>query len=313
MNIESSRFASPGNPAPNLLYHIGALLAVTAWGVAFINTKLLLQVGLGAVEIYIYRFIIAYLLVLLICPRPLFSLTLSDELKFMLCGICGSSIYFIAENTAVKYTLVTNVSLIVTLSPIITALLIGIVYRSQRPSRGFMTGSVIAFSGVACVIFNSSFVMKVNPLGDFLALLAAICWSIYSILLKPLNAQYSIWFITRKTFFYGLITSLPFLAVEPQIFPITDLFQPIIIGNLCFLGVVCSLGAYLLWAQAVKRLGVVSTGNYLYISPIMTLIASYIFLNEKVSAIGYIGCGLILAGVVLSEKLNKSMPHKKGS
>lgn len=305
MNIDRSRFASPGGSTPNLLYHIGAFIAVTAWGVAFINTKVLLQLGLGAVEIYIYRFIIAYLLVLLICPKPLFSNSLSDEFKFMLCGICGNSIYFIAENTAVKYTLVTNVSLIVTLAPIITALLIGIVYRSQRPGRWFMTGSVIAFMGVACVIFNSSFVMKINPLGDLLALLAAVCWSVYSILLKPLNAEYSVWFITRKTFFYGLLTSLPFLAVEPQIFPISQLWQPAVIGNLCFLGVICSLVAYLLWAQAVKRLGVVSTGNYLYISPIMTLVASYIFLGEKVSTVGYIGCALILAGVVLSEKLSQ--------
>lgn len=304
MTDERKRFFVSASPTSNLIYHIGALIAVTAWGVAFISTKVLIQCGLGAVEIYTYRFIIAYLLVLLICPRPLFSHSLSDELKFVLAGICGNSIYFIAENTAVKYTLVTNVSLIVTLAPIITALLIGIVYKSQRPNKGFMTGSAIAFAGVACVIFNSSFVMKINPVGDLLALLSAICWSIYSILLKPLNAEYNVWFITRKTFFYGLVTSIPFLLVEPQLVPLSELFQPEIIGNLCFLGVVCSLVAYLLWAQAVKRMGVVSSGNYLYISPIMTLIASYIFLGEKVSTIGYIGCALILVGVVLSEKLS---------
>lgn len=288
----------------NLIYHLGALIAATAWGVAFINTKVLLQHGLSAVEIYIYRFIIAYLFVLLICPKPLKSRSWSDELKFLLCGICGNSVYFIAENTAVKYTLVTNVSLIVTLSPIITALIAGIVYKSQRPTRGFMTGSVIAFLGVACVIFNSSFVMKINPLGDMLALLSAICFSVYSILLKPLNAVYDVWFITRKTFFYGLITSLPFLLVEPSITPLSTLLSWTVIGNLCFLGLICSLVAYVLWAQTVKKLGVVDSGNYLYLSPIMTLIASYIFLGEKVTVVGYVGCALILTGVFLSEKLN---------
>ena len=168
-----------------------------------------------------------------------------------------------------------------------------------------MTGSVIAFLGVACVIFNSSFVMKVKPLGDCLALLAAICFSVYSILLRPLNAQYSLWFITRKTFFYGLITALPFLLIEPTHCPIATLIEPVIIGNLCFLGLVCSMIAYMLWAQAVKKLGVVSSGNYLYISPIVTLIASYIVLGEKISIVGYTGCALILIGVILSEKLNK--------
>ncbi len=304
MNSNRRLNFSSAAPTSNIIYHIGALLAVTAWGVAFINTKVLLQHGLNAVEIYIYRIFIAYIFVLLICPRPFKSHSWSDELKFILCGICGGSVYFIAENTALNYTLVTNVSLIVTMSPIITALIIGIIYRNSKPGKGFITGSSIAFAGVCCVIFNSSFVMKVNPLGDMLALLSAVCWSVYSILLKPLNARYNVWFITRKTFFYGLLTSLPFLAVEPHLTPLPELLEPAVIGNLCFLGLVPSLGAYLLWAQAVKRLGVVSSGNYLYISPIMTLIASYIYLKEPVSAVGLTGCALILAGVILSEKLS---------
>ncbi len=291
------------NRGASLTYHIGALIAVTAWGIAFINTKVLLNSGLSAVEIYVYRFIIAYICVFLLCPKPLFSHSISDEFKFLLVGMCGNAIYFIAENTALNYTLVTNVSLIVTTAPIITALLIGMIYKSERPGRGFMTGSAIAFLGVACVIFNSSFVVEVNPLGDMLALLAAGCWAVYSILLRPLNAIYSVWFITRKTFFYGLIVSLPFLAVEPSLADIEVLMSPIVIGNLCFLALVCSLLAYVLWASANKRLGVVKSGNYLYVSPIVTLVASALYLGEQVSVIGYIGCALILIGLALSEKL----------
>lgn len=300
-NDINARIHSHGS---NLMYHIGALIAVTAWGISFINTKILLQYGMSAVEIYVYRFIIAYLCVVVICPKPLFSNSWSDEFKFLLCGICGNSIYFIAENTAVKYTLVTNVSLIVTTAPLITAILIGFIYKNLRPSKGFMAGSIVAFIGVALVVFNSSFVVKVKPLGDMLALLAAVCWAVYSILLRPLNAVYSVWFVTRKTFFYGLLTSMPFLAVEPSLASLEVLAQPQVIGNLAFLGLVPSLLAYVLWSQSIKRLGVVSSGNYLYISPIVTLLASMWFLDEKVSVIGCTGCALILTGVVLSEKLS---------
>lgn len=289
----------------SLKIHIGALIAVIAWGLAFINTKVLLNNGLSAVEIYFYRFLIAYLCVLIACPKPLFSHSIGDELKLFLCGVCGNSIYFIAENTALRYTLVTNVSLIVTTAPIISALLVGAIYRSERPTRGFMAGSLIAFIGVACVIFNSSFVVKVNPLGDMLALLAAVCWAVYCILLRPLNAIYSVWFITRKTFFYGLITSLPFMAVEPSLVGIDVLLRPEVLGNLAFLAVFCSVIAYVLWAAAIKRLGVVKSGNYLYISPIVTLIASMLYLGENVSVVGYTGCALILIGVILSEKLSR--------
>ncbi len=304
MNNNRIFHQSKRHTSSNLVYHIGALIAVVAWGAAFINTKELLGEGLSAVEVYVYRFIIAYVCVFLICPKPLWSNTRSDEFKFLLCGVCGNSVYFIAENTALHYTLVTNVSLIVTLAPLITALLIGLVYKSQRPNRGFMLGSVVAFIGVAFVIFNSSFVVKVKPLGDLLALLAAVCWAIYSILLRPLNAVYNVWFVTRKTFFYGLLTSIPFLLVEPSVASWSVLIQPKVIFNLLFLGLVCSLLAYLLWSQAIKRLGVVNAGNYLYISPLVTLVASMIFLGEQVTVIGYVGCGLILLGVILSEKLS---------
>ena len=288
MNMGSESFDRIHGRGSKLKYHLGALFAVTAWGIAFINTKMLLQAGLSAVEIYVYRIIIAYLCILVICPRPFFSNSLKDELKFLLCGICGGSIYFIAENTSLNYTLVTNASLIVTTAPIITAALIGLVYRTERPNRGFMAGSLVAFIGVACVIFNSSFVVKVNPVGDLLALLAAFCWAIYSIMLRPLNAIYGAWFITRKTFFYGVLTSL---------------LKPAVIGNLVFLAVVCSCLAYLMWSIAIKKIGVMKSGNYLYISPIVTLIASYVVLHEKVSVVGYVGCALIMVGVVLSEKL----------
>lgn len=304
MNNKGKSYGRTRRRGSSLVYHLGALMAVTAWGIAFINTKVLLQYGLSAVEIYVYRFIVAYLCVFIVCPRPFFSNSFSDEFKFLLCGLCGNSIYFIAENTALNYTLVTNVSLIVTTSPIITALLVGLIYRSERPNRGFMTGSFIAFAGVACVIFNSSFMVEVNPLGDMLALLAAVCWAVYSLLLRPLNAIYSVWFVTRKTFFYGVLTALPFLAVEPSLTDFSVLLQPAVIGNLCFLAMVCSVLAYVLWASAIKRLGVIASGNYLYVSPIVTLVASALYLGENVSVVGYIGCALIMLGVILSEKLS---------
>lgn len=305
MTKKENIFTQRKSQSPTLISHLGALLAVTVWGISFINTKILLEAGVTAVEIAVYRFLIAYLCILLICPRPMFAHSLRDELKFLLVGICGSSLYFIAENTAMKYTLVSNVSLIVAAAPIITALLMGAVYKTDRPTRGFMLGSFIALVGVGCVIFNSSFQLSLNPLGDMLALLAALCWAVYSILLRPLNATYSVWLITRKLFFYGLITALPFLALEPHLTPLDTMLTLPVLFNLAFLAVVCSVAAFALWAWCTKRLGVVKTGIYLYISPIVTLLASIFYLGEQVSVVGITGCVLIILGMVLSDKLGQ--------
>lgn len=304
MNISHNSPLSFKNGS-KLKFHIAALIAVVAWGGAFICTKILLQNQLNPVEIYVYRMIIAYLCVLCICPKPYFSNSLSDELKFLLIGLTGGSIYFIAENTAMKYTLVTNVSLIVTTAPLISTMLMWGLYKNERPSGGFLIGSIIAFVGVGFVIFNSSFEIKVMPLGDMLALLASLCWAIYTILLKPINAVYSAWFITRKTFFYGILTSIPFLLVEPSTASLAVLMRPEVWGNLLLLSLIASLLAYVFWAESVKGLGVIVTGNYLYVSPVVTLILSAIVLGESVSLIGYIGCAMIMVGLVLSEKLSR--------
>ncbi len=291
--------------------HVAAVLTVTAWGLSVVSTKVLLQNGLYPTEIYIYRSLIAYLVILAACHREIFAHSLRDELLLMVCGVLGGSIYFVTENMALSHTLATNVSLIVTTSPLITTLLVGVLYRNERIERGVVVGSVIAFLGVACVIFNSSFVIKVKPVGDLLALTAAVSFAIYSIVLRNLNAGYGILFITRKTFFYGVITALPFMALEPQasVFSHPAVFLSLKVwSNLLFLGVFASMLAFVVWSNAVKRLGPVKASNYLYFVPIVTLAASALLINEKITLVGYLGCVLILGGVWFGDILVK---HKK--
>lgn len=287
------------------VYHIFAMFAVTAWGLSFISTRVLLDNGLHPIEIYIYRSLIAYLALLAICHKRLLANNLKDELLFVLCGIVAGSVYFISENIALQYTLVSNVSLITSLPPLLTVLLVGAVYKTDRPGKGAYIGSTVAFLGVGLVIFNSSFNLSINPLGDFLALLSAFCWAIYGLLLKPLNAHYDARFITRKVFFYGILTALPFLAVEPEIAPFSILLEPTVIYNLLFLSLICSLGSFLLWALTVIRLGAVKASNYLYFQPVVTLVFSVVILHEQVTVIGGIGCVLILCGVWLSDYLQR--------
>lgn len=293
------------NQSKALWYHLGALLTVTAWGVSFVSTKVLLEHGINPTEVYVVRTLLAYLLVLCVCHKRIFSNSLRDELLFVSCGLCAGSLYFIAENTALEYTLVSNVSLIVTLSPLITTLLVGAIYKNERPGKGVLMGSLIAFLGVGCVIFNSSFVLDVRPLGDLLSLSAAVCWSVYSLVLRKLSAFYTVMFISRKTFFYGMVTAIPFLIAIPEHTPLDVYLQFDVWSNFLFLGVFCSMIAFIIWAFTVKGLGAIKANNYLYVQPIITLIASALLLSEKVSIVGYVGCSLILLGVWISDRMSR--------
>ena len=292
------------NQSKALWYHLGALLTVTAWGVSFVSTKVLLEHGINPTEVYVVRTLLAYLLVLCVCHKRIFSNSFRDELLFVSCGLCAGSLYFIAENTALEYTLVSNVSLIVTLSPLITTLLVGAIYKNERPGKGVLMGSLIAFLGVGCVLFNS-FVLDVKPLGDLLSLSAAVCWSVYSLVLRKLSAFYTVMFISRKTFFYGMVTAIPFLIAIPEHTPLDVYLQFDVWSNFLFLGVFCSMIAFIIWAFTVKGLGAIKANNYLYVQPIITLIASALLLSEKVSIVGYVGCSLILLGVWISDRMSR--------
>lgn len=294
------------NNTANLLSHIGAILTVAIWGGSFVSTKVLLDNDMNPAEIYIYRFILAYIIVLLMSHRRLWANTPRDEMLFALCGVTGGSIYFLAENSALEYTLTTNVSLLTSTSPLITSLLIGFIYRSERPSRGMVIGSIIAFIGVGCVIFNSSFNLQIRPLGDILSILAAFSWTIYSLILRRLNVTYDLWFITRKTFFYGIITALPFFFNEPLNNPLVLFSKPAVFGNLLFLGIFASMIAYYFWAKIIKQVGAIKANNYMYLQSIFTLAISAVVIHERISAVGIFGCGMILGGLWLGERLSQT-------
>ncbi len=293
-------YSKNSNP---ILYHLLAFFVAAVWGVSFVSTSKLLDAGIQPTEIYIIRFVIAYLVILALTFRKLMSDSLKDEALFMICGLCGGSIYYIGENTALQYTLVTNVSLLVTLSPIITVLLTKMMYKTEQLSKGFIVGSIIAFIGVACVIFNSSFNIEVKPLGDLLSIFAAVSFAIYCIVVKKLNARYDTLFISRKIFFYGVVTALPFLTFQDHFMDFAILKEPVVWMHILFLGVVCSMLAFILWNEAINKLGASRASNYLYFSPVITLIASVWLLNENVSIVGYIGCALTIGGVIVSEKV----------
>ncbi len=295
-----------------LLGHIAAIVTVAMWGYSFVSSKVLLDNGLGPVHIYFYRFVLAYLMVLFISHKRLWASNWRDEGLFVVCALTSGSLYFIAENTALQYTLTTNVSLLTSLSPLITTMLVGLVYKTEKFGIGTWLGSAIAVAGVACVVFNSSTSLEVRPLGDFLALAAAFSWAFYSLILRRLNAHYDVWFITRKTFFYGILTSIPFLIFEPESQSVaTIISRPEVYANLLFLGLGASTIAYVLWAYTVKTVGAVKANNYMYLQSIVTLIVSAIVLGEHVNFIGYLGIFLILAGLWAGDNINKLLANSR--
>ena len=160
----------------------------------------------------------------------------------------------------------------------------------------------MALLGVGLVVFNGSFILQINPLGDILTLFAALMWAFYGLILRRLGSRYPTLFITRKVFFYGIVTLIPVLVISPIHPQFAVLIQPAVICNLLFLGVIASLLCYIMWNTAVKELGVVRTTNYIYVVPLVTLLTSALVIDETITVVALFGSAFILSGVYIAEK-----------
>ena len=284
-----------------LLFHLITAGVVTIWGTTFVSTKVLLQHGLGPMDIMFYRFVLAYFCLLIFSHKRLWANNWKDEGMLMLAGLTGGTLYFIAENNALNISQASNVALLVCTTPIFTALLANWAFKEPL-RKNMMIGSFIALIGVGLVVFSGSVILKINPLGDFLSIMAALMWAVYCLILKPLGKKYPTAFITRKVFLYSVISLLVYFLFDPLQVKIEVLFHPIVTLNLLFLGIVASMLCFIAWNAAVKVLGPSRTANYIYVQPFSTLVLSSIILSEIITLASMIGALCIIGGVYLAEK-----------
>ena len=290
----------------NIFYHLVAFLTVAIWGTTFVATKVLMLNGLSPAQIFTLRFSIAYVLMLCFNHRRFLADSWKDEAKMALLGITGGSLYFYSENEAMNFTTTTNTSLIVCSCPLFATLLVRMVYKdSSRIHIVQLLGSLLAFVGMIIVVLNGRFVLHLSPVGDALAFTACMCWAIYSLLMKSVSNHYGAAFITRKVFFYGVLTILPYYLFIPGFPPIEVFSRPQVFGNLLFLGCLASMICFLTWNWCISKLGTVKATNWVYFNPITTMIFASWVLDEKITPYFLVAATCILIGMYVADKKTK--------
>lgn len=303
---------------PALRYHLLALAVVAVWGVTFVSTKVLIGAGMHPVAIFVIRFALAYagLWAYILLSRKEIHLWngWKDEAVFLLLGVTGGALYFLTENTALAYTQASNTAFLVCSAPLITALFTLLYKRcsKDRFARSLeqvrlgwplIGGTVLALGGMALMVFEGQRV-QFSAKGDLLAIGAAVCWALYSLFMGQMTREYGTLTATRKVFFYGLLTIIPFLGQSGGSFSGAILGQTPVWANLLFLGLVASLVCFLVWNIVIDKLGNVTSTNYVYLNPIFTLLSAMALLGERMTVPAAIGAAAILAGVVWSGKKN---------
>lgn len=281
--------------------HIAALITILIWGTTFISTKILL-VDFTPIEILFFRFLLGLLVLIIVYPKRLKLKDRKQELTFAAAGLCGICLYYLLENIALTYTMASNVGVIISIAPFFTAVLSHIFMKTEEKLKAqFFVGFFIAMVGICLISFNGR-ELELNPIGDILAVVAALVWAVYSLLTRKISSYgYNTVQTTRRIFTYGIVFMLPFLFVFDFNLDIQKVVKPEYALNLIYLGIGASALCFVTWNYAVKMLGAVKTSVYIYMVPVITVATSVIVLREKITWVSAIGTILTLIGLFLSE------------
>ena len=280
---------------------LGCLVfTIFGWGLSFLGTKALLR-NYSPVEIIFFRYLLSYIGLFLLMPRPFLFKCWKFESLCFLAGIFGVSIYQFLENVAIDETSASNVSIIISCSSFFTAIFTTIILKSEKIGVNFCVGFVFSIIGVILVSYNGAIQFEFNPLGDALTLTCAILWGLYSVTISKINKyNYNVVYVTRRVMLYGVIQIIPIFIFSGGRIDFSRLSNMDNWFGLIFLGIVCGTICFVTWNYSVKVLGPVKTSLAMYVQPIVTIVFGAIWFGEEIKLMGAFGALAVIAGLFIS-------------
>jgi drug/metabolite transporter (DMT)-like permease len=289
-------------PKLKLLPYLEALFAVIVWGASFIATKI--AVGqISPIAVVWIRFAIGIpILFVAVFMRKQFAFPKGNEwLYFALLGFLGISFHQWLQSNGLQTAQATTTAWIVATSPAFIAVL-GWLILKEKLNALQSFGIVLAMIGVLVVVSRGDFaslaVGNFGTVGDFLILISAVNWAVFSILSRRGLKEHP---STRLTFWVmtigWLITTGAFL-VQGKAAELTQLNTQGWLAIL-FLGIFTTGLAYIAWFDALAQLPAAQTGAFLFIEPPASMVVAAIVLNEAITLPAILGGAVILFGIWL--------------
>ena len=261
---------------------------------------------MSPIQILLYRSLFAYGLLFAMSPRLRTFSSVKNEVLYFLSGLCGITLYFLLENTALLYTYSSNAALLVTASPLFTVLIASFIIKTHAFSKLLLIACVMALVGVALVLANQPMSLTNGMLGNILAILSGLAWSFFGFANSAIKDALNPMVRMRKVFLYGIITASLYMLVTGEAFINLHAFTPINLANLLFLGGIASALCFVLWTNANKHLGVVKTSLYIYFIPFIAVLLGVVLLGETITITTMLG-GILIALAVFLANYKKSV------
>jgi drug/metabolite transporter (DMT)-like permease len=282
-----------------------ATFAVAVWGASFIATKIALR-ELHPLMVVCSRFGIGVVLLgaVVVHRREWRGVPARDLLYFGVLGFLGITLHQWLQATGLVTAQASTTAWIISSIPIFIALL-GWVFLRERPTLLAVGGIALATVGVLVIVSGGDLGSLAGgsaiPRGEFLILLSAPNWALFSVLSRYGLRRHS---ATRMMFYvmtFGwLWTTLALVLREDTLLPAEGIHLSAAgWTSIGFLGVVCTGIAYVFWYDALKFVTASHVGSLLYLEPLVTVVVASVLLDEPILLSSLAGGALILSGVWL--------------
>jgi drug/metabolite transporter (DMT)-like permease len=292
---------------------IEATFSVVVWGASFVATKVALR-DVSPVTVVWVRFAIGVaILGLAMLIRHQFSWPGIRELGyFTLLGFLGITFHQWLQSTALLTSEANTTAWIVAATPVFMALL-GWLFLKEKLKWLQVFGIALAGTGVLVVVTKGNLASMTaggfGAPGDFLVMISAVNWAVFSALSRPGLQRYpATWMMFYVMLPGWLFTSL-LLLNGPALSEITHLSRDGWLG-VGFLGVFCSGLAYIAWYDALQILPASQLGVFLYLEPLVAAVVAFLILNESLTISSLLGGGTILLGVWMVNRREQNRPKQ---
>jgi drug/metabolite transporter (DMT)-like permease len=277
-----------------------AFIAVVVWGASFVATKVALRYTNPDVVVWLRFGMGVIILGVALLARGKFALPEKrDWLYFALLGFIGITFHQWLQSTGLLTTQATTTGWIVSTIPVFMALL-GWLALNEKLRWLQWSGIFLSTFGVLMVVTRGDLFLltsgKFGTAGDFLILVSAPNWAIFSVLSRRGLKKYPATLMMFYVMVFGWLFSSFWVLAQGGLNQI-GLIPWDGWAGIAFLGIFCSGLAYIFWYDALQSLPVAQTGAFLYLEPVVTVIVAALILAERMTVFTLLGGGLILAGV----------------
>ncbi|EML6320971.1 DMT family transporter [Bacillus cereus] len=268
---------------------------ILIWGTAFPAIRMGLE-SYTPEHLTLLRLLIAsFILLLFSFIYKLRLPDLKDIPAIFIFGALGFTIYHIALNYGEKTVNAGSASLIISVTPIVTAILAFVFLNEKMKLNGWI-GGVMSFAGIALISFSQGDAIQLNSGGLFI-LLAAISESLFFVFQTSYLKKYGFLPFTIYTILSSTICMLIFLpGVYQEI-----LAAPLEVNlSVIYLGVFPTVLPYIALAYIISRAGASEATSSLYLTPITACFIAWIWLGEVPTLVSIIGGVITILGIVIA-------------